>query len=120
MSWKTLGNALSTNYHQVLTGSSNRFAVLETVNLVEDQITDRGETERSEHIEIGKIAHREAESIDLVDMGVSPKKPRAAIAGVADLVKSLKSKRNMQISKGKKGNKVVVAAYGSLPSSSKA
>lgn len=94
--------------------------VLETVNLVEDQITDRIETERSEHIEIGKIAHGEAESIDLVDMGVSPKKPRAAIAGVADLGKSLKSKRNMQISKGKKGNKVVVAAYGNLPSSSKA
>ncbi|MBA0840286.1 hypothetical protein Goarm_002882 [Gossypium armourianum] len=44
---------------QVLTGSSNRFAILETVNLVEDQIIDRVEIERFEHTEIGKIGHGE-------------------------------------------------------------
>ncbi|KAA3479062.1 Geminivirus AR1/BR1 coat protein [Gossypium australe] len=44
---------------QVLTGSSNRFAILETVNLVEDQIIDRVEIETFEHTEIGKIGHGE-------------------------------------------------------------
>ncbi|MFQ6644675.1 hypothetical protein Gotur_020488 [Gossypium turneri] len=44
---------------QILTGSSNRFAILETVNLVEDQIIDRVEIERFEHTEIGKIGHGE-------------------------------------------------------------
>ncbi|MBA0786761.1 hypothetical protein Gotri_027706, partial [Gossypium trilobum] len=44
---------------QALTGSSNRFAILETVNLVEDQIIDRVEIERFEHTEIGKIGHGE-------------------------------------------------------------